>query len=165
MARSWNEPRTADELPDDDKEAIYQITGGLYDGSEVGRRERKLWPKRNCPPSMKKDPVATARFKEAVMSHDDALKDIEERVASGEIDLSEISEAEIIGGLRLLSLDKRRPAVQLGAFTRLAELKGMLKNNDFSGGGASDDQLEQMLEERDAASGRNRVPDKLPESL
>ena len=47
--------------------------------------------------------------------------------------------------LMALAKDKRRPAVQLGALTRLAEMKGLLKNKDR--GAVTDDKLENMLDE------------------
>ena len=145
MAKPWSPPRTASELPDDDKECLDILTGQLYDGAEQGRRERKLWPKRNCPPSVRRDPEMTAKFRAAVVKHDDILDDVMKRVESGEIDLTDVTEEDIIGGLRALSLDSRRPSVQLGALTRLAELKGMLKNKDR--GSADDGTLDAMMEE------------------
>ena len=145
MAKPWSPPRTASELPDDDKECLDILTGQLYDGAEQGRRERKLWPKRNCPPSVRRDPEMTAKFRAAVVKHDEILDDVMKRVESGEIDLTDVTEEDIIGGLRALSLDSRRPSVQLGALTRLAELKGMLKNKDR--GSADDGTLDAMMEE------------------
>jgi hypothetical protein len=138
-------PRTADELPDDDDEAISILSGQLYDGCEIGRRERKLWPKRNCPPSVKRDPEMTERFKRAVVIHDEELDELMADVERGDIDLAKITESDIISGFHALAKDKRRPAVQLGALTRLAEMKGLLKNKER--GVVTDDKLESMLDE------------------
>lgn len=149
MSKAWAPPRTADELPDDDHECAYRITGGLYDGAEIGRRERKLWPERRCPPRLRKDPEFTARFHKAVLEHDKELNQIMADVESGKLKLSEISDEEIIAGLHALAKDKRRPSVQLQALKTLAEMRGLIKNAD-AGAGASDDQLEQLLADRRA---------------
>jgi len=147
MSSAWSPPRTADELPDDDDEAISVLSGQLYDGNEVGRRERKLWPERNCPPWMRKDPEATEAFQKAVVRWDKELKDVmgKEGIEYEHQQLDDIAEAELVGMLMSLAKDKRRPAVQLGALTRLAEMKGLLKNKDR--GAVTDDKLENMLDE------------------
>ena len=145
MSTAWSPPRTAAELPDDDHEAAYQITGGLYDGCEIGRRERKLWPKRNCPPFMKRDPEMTARFHEAVLEHDEALMAIEKAVRLGSLKLEDITDEQIIAGLHALCIDNRRPSVQLGALKTLAEMRGLIRNSETTP--VSDEVLEQALEE------------------
>jgi hypothetical protein len=155
VSRAWSPPRRADELPDDDHDAAYRLTGGLYDGVEIGRRERKLWPPRRCPPFVRNDPEMTERFKEAVMQHDELLKEIQEKVDAGEIDLASVSDADIVGGLRLLSLDRRRPSVQLQALKTLAEMRGLIKNSD-TGGQVSDDELERILQEAELERSERR---------
>ncbi len=158
MGKTWSPPRTADELPDDDDEAVEVLAGGYTDGNEIARRERKLWPERNCPPWMKKDPEATKRFRDAVVNWDKELKDVmgEEGIKSVPTPLEDVAEDEVVGMLLALARDKRRPAVQLGAITRLAEMKGMLKNKDR--GPVDADKLEEMLEDLANGKGRN-APD------
>ena len=148
MSTAWSPPRSADELPDDDDEAIGVLSGQLHDGKVIGRRERKLWPERNCPPWMRKDPEMTQKFQQAVVRWDEELKDImsQDGIDHEAMQLDEIADAELVGMLMALAKDKRRPAVQLGALTRLAEMKGLLKNKDR--GAVTDDKLEDMLQER-----------------
>ena len=145
MSTAWSPPRTAEELPDDDHEAIYRITGGLYDGLEIDRRKRKLWPTRNCPPSVKRDPEMTEKFRKAVTEHDRHLMDIEARIKSGELKLEEVTDEFIISGLAKLALDGRRQGAQLSALKALAEIRGLLKNSERAS--VDDDTLEQLLED------------------
>lgn len=142
MSTAWSPPRTADELPDDDHEAAYQLTGGLYDGLEIERRKRKLWPWRNC---KSKDPEMTRRFEEAVIKHTKELMDLEAKIKSGELKLEDISDDDIVFGLAKLAHDMRRPSVQLGAYKTLAEMRGLIRNNEAAP--LSDEALEQALEE------------------
>lgn len=157
MSTAWSPPRTAAELPDDDHEAAYQITGGLYDGCEIDRRRRKLWPKRNCKSN---DPEMTRRFQEAVLRHDKELMDLQEKIDSGELKLEDISDDDIVFGLAKLAHDNRRPSVQLGAFKTLAEMRGLIRNNEASP--LSNDALEEAIEEareRGAARGPRVLED------
>lgn len=149
MSTAWSPPRTAAELPDDDHEAAYVLTGGLYDGCEIGRRERKLWPKRNCPPSVKRDPEMTARFRAAVLRHDQTLNQIMKDIEDGKLRLDQIADEDIIGGLAALAKDPRRPSVQLQAWKTLAEMRGLIRNAE-AGAPLGDEQLERLLEEREA---------------
>ena len=158
MSSAWSPPRTADELPDDDDEAINVLSGQLHDGNEIGRRERKLWPERHCPPWMKTDAKMTERFHRAVRHWDKELLETmaDEGIRHEPRSLAEITENEIVGALSALAADKRRPAVQLGALTRLAEMKGLLKNKDR--GPVTDDKLEAALDELSERSS-HAVPD------
>lgn len=131
------------------------ITGGLYDGCEIDRRRRKLWPQRNGSPSAKRDPEMTARWKAAVLEHDKNLDQIMADIASGKLKLEDISEDDVVSGLHALALDKRRPAVQLASWKALAEMKGMLKNAERGQVSMSSDAIEEMLEE--AARARNEL--------
>lgn len=158
MSKAWSPPRTAAELPEDDHECAYVLTGGLYDGVEIDRRRRKLWPKRNCPPYVKKDPKMTERFRAATIEYDKELQKIMDDVASGKLKLEEISDEDIIGGLHALAKQNRRPSVALQAWKALAEMRGLLKNSD-GGNAVSDDQLEQLLEEREALRGPHAIED------
>lgn len=142
MSTAWSPPRTAAELPDDDHEAAYQITGGLYDGCEIDRRRRKLWPKRNC---RSNDPEMTRKFRAAVIRHDEHLMAIKKAVELGELKLEDITDEQIIAGLHALCIDDRRPSVQLGALKTLAEMRGLIRNSELAP--VSDEALEQALEE------------------
>ncbi len=138
MAKAWC-VRRADDLPDDDNEAIYRMTGGLFEGKDFERREETLLPERHCKPWMKVDPEMTERFKEAVklhaprckkiLEHEQATFDaLMEMIDNGDIqDLDDIPAHLVLQAIVDKMSDARSPQTQLNAAKLLAEMKGMTK--------------------------------------
>ena len=153
MAKAWCVKR-ADDLPDDDDEAIYRLTGGLFEGKDFERREESLLPERNCKPWMKGDPEMTERFKEAVRLHAPRCKKILEHeqetfdllmamIDNDDIkDLDDIPPELVLKAIVDKMSDARSPQTQLNAAKLLAEMKGMTRQ---SGEAVVVDKLDELI--------------------
>ena len=150
MSRAHNKKRGSSEVSGDDKEAIYELSGGLHEDGDIEKRRARLLPPRRCPPWMKRDHDATMRFAERVNYWDNWLAENMIDMAEGRKKLEDISEDEIIGGLYELAKDRRRTTSQLAALKTLAEMKGML------GGSGSSDTLDERLDALLEAAARER---------
>jgi len=140
VAKAYNE-RTAD-LPDDDDEAIYRITGGLYDGNAIEHRMLRgqgMLPPRNCPPHVRRDPTMTEKYRKAVAMQGDSpeferieyaqkhlLKEVMELIETGNVKaLDDIPEHLLAQAMLLKLADTRRPTVQLKATMEIMKAKGI----------------------------------------
>ena len=153
MAKAWCVKR-ADDLPDDDDEAIYRLTGGLFEGKDFERREESLLPERHCKPWMKGDPEMTERFKEAVRLHaprckrilaheQETFEALMEKIENGEIkDLDDIPQELVLNAIVDKMADARSHNTQLNAAKLLAEMKGMTKQTHE---GAMVDKLDELI--------------------
>ena len=67
--------RHADDLSEDDHEAVREITGALYDGAPVDRRMRRAPPvRRNCPPSVLRNREYWFDFYLACQRHEEGFR-------------------------------------------------------------------------------------------
>lgn len=158
MSQSYRRRRVED-LPDDDAEAIYQLTGGLHGGAEFLRRKRLMEPERNCPPWMKTDEEMTRRFRKAVLRHEPALErmeraldsinqEIERMLKDGEItSFADIPESILVRVCMTQMIDGRRPTAVNKAVEMAAKIKGLLGERPIVG---SDEVLDSLLERLDS---------------
>lgn len=130
------------DLPDDDADAIAELTGGWNRSRDVVDRRLQRSPRvrRTCPPSLYKDRDFAQLLLEAVARHgpivdqviaaEKALSDkIQGMVMSGEITgVDDIPEEIVVLGLLNKIRDARSPTAQMSAIKELAELKGMKKH-------------------------------------
>ncbi len=143
MSKAHN-VRRVEELPDDDEEAIYAITGGLHGGNPIEERIRKgIMPPRRCPPWMKASPEWTARFVEACNKHEawtEILMELDKKtqdsvrglLENDKLSFGDIGE-DVLARIALnIASDTRRPSAQNKALELIARVKGLTSSEGTS---------------------------------
>lgn len=165
MSKAWN-PRFNDDLSDDDDIAIYQLSGGLYDGNAQERRLKRAPPyERLRSYVFFKDREMWMKYYTACLAHEPgvqamreadekAMSAIEERLLTGQLkSVDDVDEAFILEVLVTAARDTRRPMARLKAAELLARMKGIDKPAEQAPASSS---LEHLL---DRALGRAKAPD------
>lgn len=154
MSRPYRPPRYANELPDDDAEAIAQLTGQDH-GEDIDRRLKLMNAPRNCPPWMKNDPTWTSRFTAACELHEEEWTALMDAIEKNPKEIGDVSSDFIISQLYMLAKQDRKYTIKLQALKTLAEMKGLLKTE----GSSADmgDALEAILERHGKIRGPRRV--------